>query len=357
VAAVAWTLLSPALALAVEKVVGDETPEQARIYTTREERRGAGLEHKITEALTLSALGELEYRDERFGLFDTTSRGGMQDFSKTLQLGLALRALPSVKAELIYQYQADTVSEQYRIDEAVVAFEAGDLEVEVGRLNLPFGAYFSHFVSGPLLEFGETRGDAVVLSYKAHNRLDLAAFLYQGRAESLGAGGRNWDFGLALESSQVAYLRFGMSYLSDLADSQERLLHESNDQYQSRVGAISAYAVGSFDRFEVSAEFLGALDSFKELDADRNRPRAWNLELAFFPVRKLEASLRFEGSDQLEGAPRRQVGLALAWRVTKNASLTVEYLRSNFERGFEQDSSGRDLNRIEQIGTQFSLAL
>ena len=119
---------------------------------------------------------------------------------------------------------------------------------------------------------------------------------------------------------------------------------------------MSAYAVGSFDRFEVSAEFLGALDSFKELDPDRDRPRAWNLELAYFPVHTIEASLRFEGSSELKGAPRRQIGLALAWRVTRNASLTVEYLRGWFKRGFAHDSSDRDVDRIDTIGTQFSMA-
>ena len=355
-AAVAWVLLSPALALAVEGVVGNATAEQARIYTTREERRDAGLEHKITETLTLNALGELEYRDERFGLFDTGSRSGTHDFSRTLQLGLELRPWPWGKADFIFEYHSDSVSEQRTVDEAIVTFEPGNLEVEVGRLNLPFGAFISHFVSGPLLEFGETRGDAVVMSYKAHDRLDLAVFSYQGRAESLGAGGRNLDYGFALESSGFSTFKLGMSYLSDLADSQERLLRDGNDRYQTRVDAMSAYAIGSFDRFEVSAEFLGALDSFKELDPDRDRPRSWNLELAYFPVHTIEGSLRFEGSSELEGAPRRQIGLALAWRVARKASLTVEYLRGWFKRGFAQESSERDVDRIDTIGTQFSMA-
>lgn len=353
---VAWVLLSPAFALAAENLVTDDTAVPARIYTTQEERRGAGLEHRITEALTLSALAELEYRDGRYRQFGSSYRNAAHDFSKTLQLGLNLKPRPSVKAELIYEYQVDTMSERHRIDEAMLAFEGRNLELEVGRLNLPFGAYLSHFASGPLLDFGETRGDAAVLSYKAHDRLDLSAFWYQGRTEKLGANDSNRDFGLALESLPFPFLKFGMSYLSDLADSKERLLRGSDNRYQRRVDAVSVYAVGDFDRFEASAEFVGALGSFTELDADRNRPRAWNLELSFFPVRNLEVSLRFEASKELEGAPRRQSGLAFAWRVKKNASLTVEYLSGSFQRGFAQDSSGSDIDRIERFGTQFGLA-
>jgi len=355
-AALVWVLLSSVLALAADEVVRDDAAEPARIYTTREERREAGVEHRLTKWLTLSALAELEYLDERFRLFDTASRTRTDDFSKTLQLGVELAPWPWAKGELIYEYQSDESSNRGTLDEAIVVFETGDLAIELGKLNLPFGVYFSNFVSGPLLEFGETRGRALAFSYEPRDRLNLGAFLYKGQARKVGADSENLGFGFALEAKPLSFLTFGMSYLSDLADSEQRLLSDSDDRYETRVDAMSAYAVGGFDRFEVSAEFLGALGSFTELEADRDRPRAWNVELAFFPTRSFAAALRLEGSEELEGAPRRQAGLALTWRVTRNASLTLEYLQGRFKRGLAQDSEERDLNRVHRIGAQFTLA-
>lgn len=132
-------------------------------------------------------------------------------------------------------------------------------------------------------------------------------------------------------------------------------MSDSNDRYEKRVAGLSAYAVVGFDRFEVTAEFVGALSSFRELDPDRDKPRAWNVELAFYPGRNVELALRLEGSDELEGAPRYQGGVAVAWRFTRTASLTLEYLQGTFKQGLAEDSRERELDRVHQVGGQISI--
>jgi hypothetical protein len=253
-----------------------------------------------------------------------------------------------VKGELIYEY--DDEANRHTLDEAIAAFEAGDFELAVGKQYVPFGVYFSHFVSGPLLEFGETRDRGATLSYGPDERLDLSAFAYKGRAEKVDSDGRRWGWGLAAEMSPFAFGSFGISYLSDLADSQEGLLSDENDHYASRVGGLSASAILGLDRFEVTAEFVRALSAYTELEPDRNRPRAWNVELAFYPSGNFAWALRLEGSNELDGAPHLRGGVAVAWRVIRNASLTLEYLRGTFRRGLAEDANERALNTVNQVG-------
>jgi hypothetical protein len=331
--------------------------EESVRYTTREERREAGVKHEITDWLTASGLLEFEGILQSFSLFDTSSHPQEDDFTKTLQLGLEITPLSWIRGELIYEYDHDDESDTQTIDEAILAFEGGDFELELGKLFVPFGEYFSHFVSGPLLEFGETRTHdwGATLSYGPHERLDLAAFVYEGRARKAGANAGYWDWGFAVEASPLESSTFSVSYLSDLADSQERLLTDSRDRYVRRVDALSAYAVFGFDWFELTTEFVAALDSFKELGPQEDRPSAWNVELAYFPRADVQLALRLEGSSELEGAPRYQGGIALGWRFTNISSLTLEYLHGVFKRGLAEDSRERDLDKVHQIGAQLSI--
>lgn len=354
----AGALLAVPAAAAKPPAPTDEEPS-GRIYTTREERREAGLEHALTGWLLLALLAELEYGEDRFralGEEGERLRTRSDDFSRTFQLGLELQPLEWLKAELIYEYEADDEGDRHLIDEAILAFERGAFEAEIGRIVLPFGVYFSHFASGPLPEFGETRGRGAVLSWKPVEGTEFAAFAYDGRAEKLDGetadDDHGVDWGAAAQVSPFEFLSFGASYLSDLADSEERLLDDTAHRYARRVDAASVYAVAGLGDFELSAEYLTALRSFAELEPDRDRPSAWNLELAWFPLDRLEGALRYEESRELEDAPERQYGLALAWRIARGASLTVEYLRGEFAPGLAEDAAERELEDVHRVGAQ-----
>jgi hypothetical protein len=128
-------------------------------------------------------------------------------------------------------------------------------------------------------------------------------------------------------------------------------------RYERRVDALSAYAVFGFDWFELTTEFVAALDSFKGFGPQEDRPSAWNVELAYFPRADVQLALRLEGSSELEGAPRYQGGIALGWRFTNISSLTLEYLHGAFKRGMAEDSREQDLDKVHQIGAQLSIEL
>jgi len=346
-------------AFAQQEVIPAGRDDQARIYRTPEERRAAGLKRELTDWLALSGLVELEYIFQRFSLSEASSHTHDDNFFATLQLGLEATPFSWMTAELIYEYELDSFYDQdangSSLDEATITLEAGDFELVVGKQYLPFGVYFSNFVTGPILEFGETRDPGVTLSYAPDDRLDFSAFTYNGQAKQAGSKGANWDWGLAAEVSPSEYVSFGVSYLSDLADSREGILNTFDDRYETRVDAWSAFATLEYERFELTAELVSAIDSFEELESDRDQPRAWNVELAFYPEGDFEWALRLEGSDELEDAPRLQGGASVAWRFTKHTSVTLEYLRGSYEPGLAEDSHDRELDKVDQVGALMSL--
>ncbi len=91
------------------------------------------------------------------------------------------------------------------------------------------------------------------------------------------------------------------------------------------------------------------------MDLDRDRPRAWNLELAYYPAGDLSWAFRLEGSRELEDAPKWQASVAGLWRVRKNIFLNFEYLHGKFERSLGTNKFGREIKTVDQIGALLSI--
>ena len=330
--------------------------QSVRIYRTREEQREAGLQRKLTPWLTVSGLleGELLYEDfdAKTGQADDSGR----DESASLQLGLIVDPLDYVNAELILEY--DTDRDKVQADEAVLSFEYDPWELSLGKQYTPLGVYFSNFVSGPLIEFGETQANEVAtLAYGPNDELDISLTAYRGRARKQGRSSGEWNWVLATEFWMNDDWSFGFSYQSDLADSDERLLEDFNDRYANQVAGVSGYILWSGEAFEATFEVLAATGSFEELEADRNKPWAFNAELIhFYPGTNFEIAFRFEGSSELEDEPKYQFGPAITWRTGKHASLTLEYLHDEFEDDLATTENDDPYDSVDRFGAIFSLA-
>lgn len=335
--------------------LADEEDEPARRYTTREERRDEGNKYPITEWMTVSGLLEFEYNDETFTPIDNAPKTRLDDTETTAEAVFEITPLEWVKAEIVYEY--DGGIHDIVLDEALVAFEYGDFELELGKLYVPFGEYFSHFVTGPMLEFGETRGRAAVLSYAPSDMLDASLFVYSGVAEKLGAGGSGLDWGFAVEFSPLEVCTIGTSYISDLADSDERFLEETNNRYQSRTDALSGYTVLGFDQIEITAEYVHTLRIFKDLDNEVDKPFAYNLEFQVYPAETLALAFRYEGSSEFEDEPKEQFGVAAVWQLFSQMFLTVEYLEGRFRDGFAEDDFDNELDSVSRFSAQLSIGL
>ena len=326
-----------------------------RIYQTREEQREAGLKREITPWLTLSGLAEAELSYDDFDSKQGRAESSGRDDSATLQLGLILSPLDFAEAEIMLEY--DTDKDKIEADEAYISIDAEPWELALGKQYTPFGVYFSNFVSGPLVEFGETQADEVAtLTFGPGDDLALLATVYRGRARKRGKNSGHWNWALALAHWVNRNWSLGLSYQSDLADADSRPLQDENDRYSKRVSGVSGYLLWVGESYEATLEFLAATGSFEELDRDRNQPWAWNMELVHFvPGTNFELAFRVEGSRELEDEPGLQFGPAVTWRIGKHASLTLEYLHGEFKDGLATNDEDEPYDHVDHIGGQLTI--
>ena len=356
-ATVSTFLFLPALAWANnEKIVPDNGANERRlqIYHTPREKRDAGLDTKLSEWLSLSGLAKIEATSFDNNFRNNISNAGRDDALTAVQLGFKLDISKQVEAEIILDFRDKTTGSA--LDEAFVELNSGSWGLSVGKQTLPFGSYYSHFITGPLLEFGETRATALLIGYHYDSGVDFSAFTYQGRARKSNVDERINDWAVAAEAKLLDdRVLLGASYLSDLADSDVQLLKGFDNQYPSRVGAWNAYAVLRAGTAEVSFEMLRAVRAFRALPPTADQPRAWNFEIAYYPTATWQVAARFERSAELRDQPERRVGVAVTWLAYGVVTISIEALRADFKPGFVLDDNGNELRRQTLFATQLSL--
>jgi hypothetical protein len=335
---------------------GSELATDTRIYQTREEQREAGLKRRITPWLTVSGLVEAELSYDEYRIAGGKDEDASErDDSATLQLGVIADLFANAEAEVIFEY--DTDAKKVNVDEAIFVIELDPLELTIGRQYTPFGTYISNFISDPLIEFAETRANrAVTLAYGPGDRLDVLLTLYRGKARRIGGNARRWDWALAIEAEIGENWLAGWSYQSDLADADSRPLADEDNRYQRRVAGISAFLRWSNERISASLEGLAGIHSYKEFDGDRNKPAAWNAELAYyFEDQQAEMAFRLEGSEELEGEPHLRYGTAVTWRFSKHTNFSLEYLRGEFKDHLATNDDEQSFDTVDRVAAKFSM--
>ena len=329
--------------------------ESARLYSSLEERRAAGQGHEITDWLTLSGLLEAEAGQTRDKIRNGVTDRREDKSIATVQLGLELGISESLSAELLFESEWDD-GQRSVIDEAFLAIEDGRWNVEAGRLYLPFGQFYSNFITGPLLEFGETRGTALTAIYSLSEKVKYSLFIFDGETEASKkeSDRLNWGLSVDFEFTNRA-VRAGASYLSDLTETQEISRFDFANSGRNRVGGLSGYFLIGNGSLELSAEFMRSLRAFPAFEADANRPTAWNVELAYAPRTPLLFALRLEGSSELPEEPTNQRGVSATWRINKYSSISVEYLFGRYKDGFVLDDNGNALSTRRQFAVQIAV--
>ncbi len=335
------TLAAPLKAIAAD--------DSARLYQTREEQREAGQEHVLAPWLRASLLGEFEVARER--RFAPGASAAETDRTGTVQLGLTATPVEDAKAEALFEYDSE---EAVSVDEATASVEAGVWELSAGRMYLPFGVFFSHFVSGGLIEFGEIRAPGVSISREIAGVHDLEAVAYKGRAREDDGHDGPWDAAFSFELWPDGDVAFGVGAVSDLGDARD--LELPGNRYARKVPGWTGYARANAGRFQLTVEGLGAAAAFRELAPDRDRPVAWNVEAVCYCRDDAELALRVEGSHELEDAPALQAGVAVTWRPVDRIGLTVEYLRGRFSQGLAETDGGGFYTHVRHVGAQLSVA-
>lgn len=325
----------------------------ARLYLTNQERREIGQPYALRPWLSATALVEAEgatrLLSRRQGTPDRT-----QDTSLSAQVGFSAAMSPNTSAQLVLDH--DIESGDTTVDEAIMSMEAGQWEFEIGRAYTPLGVYISNFATGPLLEFAESRVDGITLSYAPNDEVDFKLVGYHGTVPSNNALRFRMGWAASIDARLGGQWRLGVGYQSDLADAQDAPLRRDEGGIDRRVDAASAYVQWTRGNVDLSVEIVSALHSSRILAPDRDKPVAWNIELAHFIHPELSWAIRWEGSRELADAPHRRAGIALTWRPSRQASLTVEYLHGRFVRGLATDDDDSSYTRERQLGTKLSYA-
>lgn len=326
------------------------------IYRSPEERREAGLKSEITDWLTFSGLLEVERVRESQVYVDNLPDLDINDDTEALQLGFEAEFTENIKAELVYELEKDEQNKTHSlIEEAILIIEVDAVELEIGRQTVPFGEYYSHFISDPLLAFGEKLDDSIIITFEASDNIDLALFVSEGRAAEAGENSRDWGANVELRNVDES-IKVSIAYLSDLADTDELLLQDFVNAYQKRVAAWNINALFGFQSYEITAEFVAALDSFAELDAEISRPVAFNVELAYFPSTDIRFALRAENSKELEDAAAEQYGISSTFVFARSMTLSIEYLTGRYKHDFVFDDNDLPFDKIETFALQLGFA-
>jgi len=152
--------------------------ELTRRYKTQEERRDAGHSYEITEWLSVTPLLELESLKYEFIPVDAADYS-IRERNKSLQIEFELNPVDGLQVEIAYEY--DDVLNEFILDEASAEMQKGNTKLEFGKLTLPFGEYYSRFITGPLIEFAETPARALIFAYEIEDEFEISVFSFKSK--------------------------------------------------------------------------------------------------------------------------------------------------------------------------------
>ena len=228
-----------------------------------------------------------------------------------------------------------------------------------GWLYLPFGEFYSHFVSGPLVEIGQTRGAAIIADYEIWDGFDIEGYIFDSQVNKQGSDKKHQiDWGLAAEFlAEDESIRIGGGYISDLGEGDGEFFLDFNDKFQQRVPGWTVHGLIGLPPFEFTGEIVHATESIKENDQNADKPLTYNLELAYYPPKFpfLQFAIRYEHSTELEDEPEEIYGIGTTLRFLDNLTIAAEYLKGKFKKGFTFDDNDNEQTSYDLVAIEVTL--
>ncbi|AJF06242.1 hypothetical protein GSUB_06295 [Geoalkalibacter subterraneus] len=284
----------------------------------------------LNKSITLSGLLELEAFWEKVEGGEETSDLQLA----TVELAADVDINENIAGHLALLWEEDE-TDNIEVDQAViflrhpVPFWRHYVTFAGGKMYLPFGNFDSAFISDPLtLELGETNSTAAVFGFQG-DLLALHVGAFNGDVDTRDDD-RIDSWVASLELTPMDGLAFGISYLSDLAESDIELVKDE-DLYRSSVAAGGAYLSWQIGGVNLLAEYIAALENFSSEmvgageDLTGERPWAWNVELSWEPTERWQLGVKAEGAEDFQSDLKRY-GAVVSRGLFRNTVLGLEYL-------------------------------
>lgn len=366
-----WVLLiclfPPNLAIAQDEPSTQEEPSSkklkrppptVRIYRTPEERRDASVGIQLLSWLKFGAVVDIEKEWKTNNFKNGIKTVENQDTELAIELGFELTSIEWLEAEILFAIEENGSRHYQEVDEGFVGVDLDDFGAKIGKLYMPFGEFYSHFTTGPLVEFAQTRGPGLIVDYTFWDAFEISGFIFDGKVDKKGHSGKHqFDWGLAAEFvTEDESIRIGGGYISDLGEGDAEFFLDFNNTFQQRVPGWTAHGLIALPPFEFTGEIVHATEAIKEFDQSADKPLTYNLELAYYPPQFpwIQFALRYEHSVELEGEPIDIYGIGTSLRPLDNLSLSFEYLRGEFKNNFsfdDNDNAQTSYDLIAIVGT------
>ncbi len=245
--------------------------------------------------------------------------------------------------------------------------DASPIYLTAGQLFAPFGRFSSSMVSAPLtLRLARIKTRPIILGYKSQNDTGpyLALYAYRGEVTEGNSGVTGFNIGYILDVHD-ATADVGISAVSSLDDSGgmqmtgstpglntgtfggfSSLLNGNEDVY--KVSGLDLHASINYDRYNVTAEWVGALTSFRDQDLSFNgvgaQPQALQLEagftfIAFDKPSSLAAGYQWSGNTLALNLPENRICGVFNISIWKDTVESLEY-RHDIDFGKNQYANG-----------------
>lgn len=355
-----WLILGIVCLLPTLALANEEGEKEAEIYHTQEEKRAAGLAEAITEHITISGLIEIEafYVNQEFDLADDETSSDIE--LATAQVALEAELNSEFTGLIILDWDDD--ENAVVVDEATLDYARDNWFARFGLQYVPFGAFPSHFITGPITEeLGETQETAIQLGIGIAEIAEIAVWANNGDFNEVDEDDEIDDFGVSLVLSFNDMVEVGGAYITDLADTDFEILAETavDNEYNNQIGGWTAFAVLTSGPVALSGEYIAAADTFDPLDLDvdgdgeGDEPMAWNAEFSFAATETVELAVRYEGSAELADMPKSRIVAGFSWGFAEGMSLSGEYFTADYDLDFSSDALDTEDGVIFQLAAEF----
>lgn len=277
----------------------------------------------VASAFAMPAMAETEISgliEVEAGFNDDTS-----DISlATVELGIAHAVNDKVEGSLLFLYEEGENDDNIAVDEAIITLHAtNNIDINVGRMYVPFGNYETMMVSDPLtLEIGETQEEAIQVAFSTEGGIGGSAYVFKDDEDG---SDKIDDFGMNVGYESDAF-NAGVSYISDVNDKSDA---------NNKASGVGVHAMGNIGPATVIAEYIKV-----DTTSAGESPKATNLEVGFDLGGDRTLALSAQGTDDAASLdlPEKAIGLAYSMSVYENTSFAAEYMKTDAYDGSDDST-------------------